>query len=425
VDVIIIGAGAAGLAAAAALRDAGVAALLLEARSRAGGRAWTVRHEATNLPIELGAEFVHGSARQTEQLAGAAGSLIIDVEGTQWRADGGRLERADDFWDAVGAVLGRIDPDAQDRSFSAFLRRRPGGQRLAQAREYARSFVQGFHAADIEQAGVRGLVAGGVPGRDAEAERHGRPSAGYGALIEQLVRCCSGSIRYGAVAERVAWRRGGADITLADGETLQCRAVIITVPLPLLQSRALVLEPEPAAVRRALDGLVMGSVVRVSLLFDRRFWEDDVRAGDEALAGLGFLHTPQAPFNIWWTPQPVRAPLLTGWSGGPAAVELARSGNVGDAALRSLARALGVTRRRLAARLVASFTHDWLADPFSRGAYSYAAVGGANAASRLARPVQGTVFLAGEATASKDSGTVEGALASGHRAARQVLRALD
>jgi monoamine oxidase len=424
VDVIIIGAGAAGLAAATALRNAGIEALLLEARSRAGGRAWTVRHEGTNLPIELGAEFVHGSARATERLAATAGSLIIDVEGAQWRADDGRLERADDFWDAVGAVLGRIDPDAPDRSFAAFLRRRPGGQRLAQAREYAHSFVQGFHAADIEHAGVRGIVAGGVPGRDAEAERHGRLSAGYGALVEQLVRGCSGSIRYGAVVERVDWRRGGADILLAGGETLQCRAVVITVPLPLLQSRALVLEPEPTAVRRALDNLVMGSVVRVSLLFEDRFWEDDVRAGDEPLVGLGFLHTPQEPFNIWWTPHPVRGPLLTGWSGGPAATALARSGNVGDAALRSLARALGMSRRRLAARLIATFTHDWGADPFSRGAYSYAAVGGAEAAARLARPVQGTVFLAGEATASEDSGTVEGALGSGRRAARQVQRAL-
>jgi monoamine oxidase len=98
--------------------------------------------------------------------------------------------------------------------------------------------------------------------------------------------------------------------------------------------------------------------------------------------------------------------------------------DVEGSAIAELARQLGLTRRRLASMVVATFHHDWSADPFSRGAYSYALVGGAGAATRLSRTVQGTLHFAGEATAGADSGTVEGALKSGQRAARQVLRAV-
>lgn len=418
-DAIIIGAGAAGLAAAAELANAGREFQVLEARSRVGGRAWTLVHEAANTPLELGAEFVHGGAGLTEDLARRAGSLICDVEGEHWRARAGRLSRLPDFWASVGKLLSRLDPAREpDRSLAEFLRARPGGRRLARARSHARSFVQGFHAADPELISERALAAGGIPGEDESAERHGRLITGYGPLMQLLAARAADRIRFGAEAGRVAWRPGHATVSLRGGERIDARSAIITVPLPILQQGRLVLDPEPATVRRALDRLAMGSVVRVTLVFRERFWEDRAMR-------LSFLHTPHTPFNIWWTAHPLRAPVIVGWSGGPPARELGRAGDVEAAAITTLARELGMTRRRLENMLVAAFHHDWDADPFSRGAYSYSAVGGAEAPAGLARGVRRTLFVAGEATAPGDGGTVEGALRSGRRAARQLLRSLE
>jgi monoamine oxidase len=143
------------------------------------------------------------------------------------------------------------------------------------------------------------------------------------------------------------------------------------------------------------------------------------------LGAFGFLHAPQEPFPTWWTASPVRAPLLTGWAGGPAAVRLAgrRTEVVLDLALQSLASVLSVSARQIAGLLEAWHLADWENDPFARGAYSYVGIDGLAAPQELAAPVAGTVFFAGEATHEFLSGTVGGALASGRRAGDEALQA--
>lgn len=421
-DAIVIGAGAAGLAAASIMREADVDIVVLEARQRAGGRCWSVTHDSAPLPLELGAEFVHGRAAETEKLAARAGVLLNDVAGAQWRVRGSRLTRQNDFWERVGRVLSRLLQTGADMSFGEFVKDNPGGASLTLDRVLARSFVQGFHAADMDRISVRALAMGGNPGEEENAARHGRTIGGYSALLAPLLGEVSDVVRYGEVVRRIAWERGRVTVETSE-QMFKGRAAIVTLPLGVLQSGAVTFDPLPPALQRALAGLAMGSVARVTLLFDRRFWEDGLVRGVPAkasLTDLSFLHTPHSPFNIWWTQYPLRTPVLVGWSGGPPAVEL--GAGAAERALPELARGLGLTRRRLESMLIATFHHDWDADPFSRGAYSYAAVGGATASQRLARPIAATLFMAGEAAAGDHSGTVEGALKSGYRAARQVLQ---
>ena len=141
---------------------------------------------------------------------------------------------------------------------------------------------------------------------------------------------------------------------------------------------------------------------------------------------MNFLHAPGAEIPTWWTAQPVRGPLLTGWVGGVKAETLLSEEPASrlERSLVALSDVLAIPRRELDDNLDASASHDWRADPFARGAYSYIGVGGMGAPRTLGRPVEGTLFFAGEATIPDKIGTVAGALASGRRAAREALRSL-
>jgi monoamine oxidase len=166
----------------------------------------------------------------------------------------------------------------------------------------------------------------------------------------------------------------------------------------------------------------MGHVQRIAVALDRPIVELLEEAQRERLYDVAFVHARGAPVPVWWTSYPLQTGLLIGWAGGPAASELGRRPDrLCEVAVSALARSFGIDRRRIARHLIGTFSHDWARDPFARGAYSYPAVGGSDAARRLARPAGGTLFFAGEATDVEGrNATVHGAIASGERAAAQV-----
>ncbi len=441
-DVVIIGAGAAGLAAARALIDGGARVVVVEARDRIGGRIHTIRDDRVPVPIELGAEFIHGSAPETGEITREAGLLTCEVLGERWAAGAGRLRRVDDYWKRLDLVMRRLDPELDpDRSFQQFLDDKPGGRRLARERTMAAEFVQGFHAADLRRISARSLADGGSPGDDPDERRMARIVDGYRSVPHWIARDLDDVIRLRAVVNRIAWERGRVGISVMarqrrPAHTITARAAIITVPLGVLQTPppapgAIEIDPDPPAVRAALGTLASGAVLRVVLGFSEAFWTERPIHGipeGETLGCLHFLHTHHAPIPIWWTSFPVRAPMLTGWLGGPRAWSLVRRGPeaILEIALDTLARSLQLKHRTLAGLLAGFWMHDWLDDPFARGAYSYPMVGGSEAARVLARPVQRTLFFAGEAVDSEmRSGTVHGAIGSGRRAAKAALRALS
>jgi monoamine oxidase len=440
-DVVILGGGAAGLAAAGTLRAAGARVLLLEARDRIGGRILTARDERLPIPIELGAEFIHGSAPETVTLARDAGLVTYDVLGERWQVAKGRFRRVDGYWDRLDRVMRRLDPDLQpDESFQQFLDAKPGGRVLARERALAAQFVQGFHAADLRRVSARSLADGGSPGDDPDEKRMGRFVGGYDSVPRWLARELGDVIRLRSVATAVDWSRGAVRVSVAPrrghrGTAIRARAAIITLPLGVLQTPppapgAIAITPDPPEFRKALESLAPGGVVRFVLSFREAFWAEQALRGvpgDTSLACMNFLQTLGALIPAWWTTFPMRVPMLTGWLGGPKAWALARQGPeaVLGAAVDSLATHLAVRHRTIAGLITGFWMHDWLDDPFSRGAYSYPIVGGSEAAKTLSRPIHGTLFFAGEAVDSEmRSGTVHGAVGSGRRAAKAALRAL-
>jgi monoamine oxidase len=440
-DVAIIGAGAAGLAAARTLQERGFSVVVLEARERLGGRIFTHRDRGTPVPIELGAEFIHGSAEETDEILRKAGIAAYDISGRRWTANEGRFRPMDDFWERLDRVMRRLEKTRRpDRSFGEFLERKPGGRRLAQERRLALQFVEGFHAADPSRISERMLADGGSPRGDVRERRIGRVLDGYDRIVEWLAEPVVDAVRLSAVATRVRWAPGNVSVEARHGDgrarpTVDARAAIIAVPLSILklpvgEHGAIEFDPDLRAKRPALDRLTMGSVVRITLRLSERFWASEwfaKQAETKELDTLSFLHTHDDQFPIWWTNYPVTTPLLVGWHGGPGASELSRlaSEEIEDAAIGALSRQFGVPLRRMRGLVEAGWLHDWEHDPFSRGAYSYAMVNGIDAASLLARPLRGTLFFAGEAADPEGrNGTVHGAIATGHRAADEVERSL-
>lgn len=419
-DCIIIGAGAAGLAAARMLRHADKEFLVLEARDRIGGRVLTSFEPDSSLPVELGAEFIHGEAKETMRLIDAAGLITVPVSGQHYRADRGSFEDLGDTWKRIGRVFKKMKTNRpEDRSFQEFIDERPGGFRLREERELALAFIRGFNAADPWFISERALAESGDPA--AGAAKASRVLEGYTALMNYIAHSSMGRLQVNEVVNRVLWDAGRVQVSTEAGQEYEARSVIVTIPLPHLQNRTIAFEPDIPRIRAAADFLVMGHVVRVSFVVRERFWEEHRKLHDVA-----FIHTPRRTFNVWWTQHPLRASLITGWAGGPPAAELSARGEavVEETALRELAAAFKLRRPRLEELIYSVYHEDWTRDPFSLGAYSYIGVGGRQAPKQLTRPVEGTLFFAGEATDASNSGTVEGAIASGLRAAKQCLKVL-
>jgi len=431
-DVLIIGAGAAGLAAAAEVARAGRSALLLEARDRIGGRCWSLEIPGMPVPVELGAEFIHGRPPATFSLLEKFGIAAMDRNGSGWYVERGRLRSTGDVFDEIRAALREIGAPRRDVSFDTFLQRELG-HLSPRARAFARRRVEGYDAADPARASARAIVEEWSGEDEATAASHFRPLGGYGLLLESLSRSLAGTkvrLQLRSVVHEVRWQRGRVEVLgRRGGKVFRANAgrAIVTLPLGVLQ-----LAPDaPGAVRfapaldakaRALGGLAPSPVIKVMMRFRTAFWEtlDGGRYEDAA-----FLRSFDAPFPSFWTALPVHTPLLVAWAGGPKADRLSglAARDIIRRATASLEAIFG-KRAKVARRLEAAWLHDWQQDLFARGAYSYVRVGGAGARKALAAPLQGTLFFAGEASDFEgEHGTVAGALRSGTRAARQVLKA--
>jgi monoamine oxidase len=405
-DVIIIGAGIAGLAAARDLVRAGRNVVVLEARDRIGGRILT-RHDGDT--VELGAEFVHGKPPAIFEIAKAAG--LRAVEGTDRRllAENGTLRPLDDFWDIIEEVDSQIDEDAQI-TYAEFLR---NAKASPFKKTIAKSYVEGFNASRADLISAAAVALEDSASENLEGDKQFRLVDGYDALVRKFAReLPNDCIRLNHTVREVHWREGRVDVD-AEFRAEQC---IVTLPLGILRGSSVHFDPPLTTKRDAIAHLEVGHVVKLMLQFRERFWETH--------SPFGFALNLEADFPTWWTQEPTTANSLTGWAGGPAAEKL--SGRTPDElreiALRSIAQTFNLSPGKLRDLFVRDYFHDWTNDPFARGAYSYPKVGGIEAARALAQPTGDTLFFAGEATDSRGfNGTVHGAIESGLRAAREAI----
>lgn len=431
-EVIVIGAGIAGLAAADELGRHGVRTCVLEARARFGGR---ILSHGGDWPVavELGAEFIHGGNSALAHLMTEEGLQTEPVRGEMWLFDHGALRAVPDFWEKMGRIADRIPAHERGASFADFLLGR-GRELSTDERELATHYVESFNAAPAQRISAQQLHED----RAGADEEQKRPVGGYGRLVHALRRRLAAEhvrvLLHAEVAE-VRWERGAVLVRVnSDGDDVPplhgARAVIVTLPLGLLRAEAVTFTPpldERKSVAIAASG--WGDVVRFTLRFKPDIWQDEIVPAQlrrDGRAAFGFLNAPHEKIPVWWAPKP-EAPVLVGWVGGPPADRVMRESGAEllSDAVETLAHLWQASPEAVRGRVLDWRWHNWRADVFARGAYSFPVAGAENVPMEIARPVENTLFFAGEATAAPSGlGTVHGALESGQRAAREVLAAL-
>lgn len=430
-EVLIIGAGAAGLAAAATLADAGRSVVLLEARDRIGGRIWTLHPPEASAPIELGAEFIHGRATAIFALLCAADEAAIEVPETHEEARAGQSQSEDARFDALSRLMrSALEQGGVDRSVDAFLRER---EATADPRtiELARMIVEGFDAADPAHASVHAIAreweAGGV------TVPQFRPARGYLQLLQVLARSIDDGrvrLRLNARVERVRWQPRAVEVSGTEGGLpfqAHARAAIVTLQLGVLQpdpeaTGAMQFVPPLEEKRAALEALAMGPVLKLILVFRDAFWE---RAHGGRFRDSVFLHHPQADFPTFWTALPMRLPRITAWAGGPRARCGSAPNRIRTSSPNGPSQAsthCSVYGRPLARRSKSPTITTGSAIP-SRAARKATSRSEGNTRAHLASPPTDTLFFAGEATdTEREAATVAGAPQSGKPAAQEWLQ---
>ena len=406
-DAIVVGAGAAGLAAGRRLVEAGLDIAILEARDRIGGRAWTV-DSGRGFPLDMGCEWLH--CADVNPLVPVARGLGFEVDehpevwsrrtnrirlGPEAFAGFDRAQQA--FWDGIEAC-GENDHDIAAAALIAT------GDPWRPWLEAALGRIAGV---GLDAVSALDLA------RINETEINWRLPAGYGAVVARYGEGLP--LRLATAVEAIDLRGGAIGVDGPKGR-LSARAVVLAVPANLIAAEAIRFDPPlPAEKLQAAADLPLGEDAKVFLAVAGRPFgkqQDMQYCGrfDSAESGNYQIH----PFG---------RPLVTGFLGGAFAGALEREGPEALAAfaIDELAHVFGEAVR---SHLSLLRTSAWMSDPWSRGAYSYARPGKADARKVLAAPVDGRLFFAGEACSVSDAASCHGAYQTGLAAADAVLEGL-
>ena len=405
VDVAIVGAGAAGIAAARRLATTDSSFIVLEARSRLGGRAWTAEHGG--YPLDLGCGWLHSADRNPWARIAEAEGFHVDRTPAPWTREDSDLSFAegeeDDFDAASERFYARIDEASKkgvDIAAAEFLEPNSRWNALLNAiSTYANGaeldLISVSDSARYQDSNVNWRVV----------EGYGAAIAAHGAALPVVLDCQVKRIDHSAQRIRI-------ETSLGD---ISARSVIVTVPTALIASEAIRFAPALSDKIEAAIGLPLGLADKVVLALDRpETVQVETRLfGRTDRIGIGAYHL-----------RPFGRPLIEGFFGGRLARELEQEGEGALAAfaIDELAAQLG---NDLRARLKPLAATAWSRDPLAQGSYSHALPGKAGARAVLARPVEGRLFFAGEACSPRSFSTAHGAYETGIRAAEEAIAATE
>jgi monoamine oxidase len=415
-DTVVIGAGAAGVAAARTLQEARKNVLVLEARSRIGGRTWTDETFA-EFPVELGAEFIHGSSVITHEFVKEAGlsELPVDRFGKLYWSDGAKAKRVADLPEHLQGVIEKLWQDyadlihvdfTKDISLADFLKTRGHSSESLQIADVllAQTCVANLHSLSCQDLK-----------RDMKnADTHGAESRireGYNALFTYLSQGLE--IRLSSPVQRIEQNTSSVTV-IANDQSFTAKTCIVTLPVTILQSGSVQFSPSLSYEKqRAIHALRMEAGTKLLYSFTQPLWDEELTY---------MLHDDTAA--RWWTPGYSRkgSSVITCYTTSSRArvLDALSEAEALATGLKQLSKLLGVSLERLEQNLVKTKRVAWAHDPYALGAYAHVPPSAAEARVALAKP-EARLFFAGEATAYQSTPqTVHGAFDSGIRAAKEV-----
>lgn len=401
-EVVIVGGGAAGVAAARRLHDAGVRCLLVEARGRLGGRAWTARH--AGFPLDLGCGWLHSADRNSWVAIAERQGCTVDRTPPPWsrpaRQDGFPIAAQHEFSAAMSAFFERVGAAAAgpDRPAAELLE--PGCRWNGLIRA-VHTYISGEELERISAHDLEHYDDSNVNWRVVEG--YGTVVAAHAAGVPLTLNCPVTAIDH-----------SGARITIDTAQgTLAAEQVIVTLPTTVLADEAVIFSPALPDKMEAARGLPLGLADKLFLSLDGA---EEFEPGSRLFGRNDRVAT--ASYHV----RPFGRPMIEAYFGGDNARALERGGERAffDFAVDELTGLLG---SGFARRIAPIASHGWGTDPFARGSYSSALPGQAGCRAILAAPVNDRLFFAGEACSPNEFTTAHGALLSGLNAAEQVLKA--
>ncbi|RAJ85389.1 monoamine oxidase [Chitinophaga dinghuensis] len=423
-DVIIIGAGAAGLMAAYTLIKAGQAVTILEARDRIGGRIHTLDN------VELGAEFVHGNLPVTLELLQTAGIPYSQTQFKMARSRDGAFQEGNDAVTGWETLMEKIFQLEKDMPLRAFLQTHFATEEYADLRNHIEGFVNGYDTGEVDDISTF-AVRNEWSSEDDEAQY--RVDTGYGKMIQFLadaVLAAGSEIHLNKIVREVRWQKDKVVISTTDDHTYNATKVIIALPLGILQAPveetgAVIFNPAIPAQKMAWQDIGYGSIIKILLEFQSPFWTENKAFNAPGNSpSTTVLVTSREQVPTFWTQTSIDSPLLTGWLGGPPAFAKKDlpAATILELTLQSLGNIFHISPEQLQHNLKNWHVVNWTVDPFTRGSYAYSKVESVQARVLLSETVERTIYFAGEYLYDGAAmGTVEAALSSGKEAADLIL----
>jgi monoamine oxidase len=424
-DVIVIGAGIAGIESARFLQSQGYSVLVLEARDRIGGRVLT-NNSLDNIPLDLGASWVHGV--RNNPVTALIRQFQIKILQTdynsfiQYNSNGNKvtdfqereLEKLFDILvEKIEAFRTNLksqnqpDISLQQALKEIIINKRFTSQEIVRLNYIVNTFIEHDHAADINNLSLFNF--------DQTKEFKGGDvifPEGYQQITDKLAKGLI--IKLGQIVQRIDYSSSKIKIT-TNKKMFVADRVIITVPLGVLKSGSIKFYPNlPLNKQVAINRLDMGLFNKVYLYFPQIFW-------DKKHDIFRYISSKKGEWSEWLNfYKYIRKPVLVGFNAGVYAMDLESLNDM--EIIQEAMRVLRTIYGKNIPNPINYLITRWQSDPFSRGSYSCLPPG-ASILDRqiLSEPIANKLFFAGEATSKDFAATVHGALLSGRQAARQIV----